>query len=122
MLSAYSTGSEKTPSVDSQRGKFIDFVAAKQREVSKKVSSKQKKRSTELLRLIDLDFSTTASLLDLPPVNEYDMYIRTFGTENTKQAYVQCNEDNVDRDIQTEETEVCEKWTQHPPEHHGACG
>ncbi|KAF3836666.1 hypothetical protein F7725_029224 [Dissostichus mawsoni] len=94
----------KTPSVDSQRGKFIDFVAAKQREVSKKVASKQKKRSTELLRLIDLDFSTTASLLDLPP------------------AYVQCNEDNVDRDIQTEETEVCEKWTQHPPEHNGACG
>ncbi|KAJ4923793.1 hypothetical protein JOQ06_028048 [Pogonophryne albipinna] len=118
----WSRGSEKTPSVDSQRGKFIDFVAAKQREVSKKVASKQKKRSTELLRLIDLDFSTTASLLDLPPVNEYDMYIRTFGTENTKQAYVQCNEDNVDRDIQTEETEVCEKWTQHPPEHHGACG
>ncbi|KAK5877740.1 hypothetical protein CesoFtcFv8_025218 [Champsocephalus esox] len=117
-----STGSEKTPSGDSQRGKFIDFVAAKQREVSEKVASKQKKRSTELLRLIDLDFSTTASLLDLPPVNEYDMYIRTFGTENTKQAYVQCNEDNVDRDIQTEETEVCEKWTQHPPEHHGACG
>ncbi|KAK5849559.1 hypothetical protein PBY51_013885 [Eleginops maclovinus] len=118
----WSRGSEKAQSVDSQRGKFIDFVAAKQREVSKKVASKQKKRSTELLRLIDLDFSTTASLLELPPVNEYDMYIRTFGTENTKQAYVQCNEDNVDRDIQTEETDVCEKWTQHPPEHSGPCG
>ena len=90
----------------------------------------------------------TVSLLDLPPVNEYDMYIRTFGTANTKQvcicfllhtdscnqitkenvfpcpcqAYVQCNEDNADRDIQTEEIEVCEKWTQHPPEHNGACG
>ncbi len=38
------------------------------------------------------------------------------------QAYVQCNEDNADRDIQTEEIEVCEKWTQHPPEHSGACG
>ncbi|XP_062415042.1 cytoplasmic dynein 2 intermediate chain 1 isoform X2 [Pungitius pungitius] len=106
----------------SQRGKFIDFVAAKQREVSKQVSTKQKKRSAELLRLIDLDFSMTVSLLDLPAVNEYDMYIRTFGTANTKQAYVQCNEDNADRDIQTEEIEVCEKWTQHPPEHKGACG
>ncbi|XP_029314047.1 LOW QUALITY PROTEIN: WD repeat-containing protein 60 [Cottoperca gobio] len=117
-----SKGSEKNQSRDSQRGKFIDFVAAKQREVSKKVATKQKKRSTELLRLIDLDFSMTVSLLDLPPVNEYDMYIRTFGTANTKQAYVQCNEDNADRDIQTEEIEVCEKWTQHPPEHKGACG
>ncbi|XP_038585635.1 cytoplasmic dynein 2 intermediate chain 1 isoform X2 [Micropterus salmoides] len=117
-----SRGSEKNQSRASQRGKFIDFVTAKQREVSKKVATKQKKRSTELLRLIDLDFSITFSLLDLPPVNEYDMYIRNFGTANTKQAYAQCNEDNADRDIQTEEIEVCEKWTQHPPEHSGACG
>ncbi|KAF2984030.1 hypothetical protein EK904_008070 [Melospiza melodia maxima] len=56
------------------------------------------------------------SLLDLPPVNEYDMYIRNFGKMNTKQAYVQCNEDNLDRDIQTEEVETLEKWTQHPGE------
>ncbi|XP_049420831.1 cytoplasmic dynein 2 intermediate chain 1 isoform X2 [Epinephelus fuscoguttatus] len=118
----WSRGSEKSQSRASQRGKFIDFVAAKQREVSKKVATKQKKRSAELLRLIDLDFSMTVSLLDLPPVNEYDMYIRTFGTVNTKQAYVQCNEDNADRDIQTEEIETCQKWTQHPPEHSGACG
>ncbi|XP_056220364.1 cytoplasmic dynein 2 intermediate chain 1 isoform X2 [Seriola aureovittata] len=117
-----SRGSEKNQSRASSRGRFIDFVAAKQRDVSKKVATKQKKRSTELLRLIDLDFSMTFSLLDLPPVNEYDMYIRTFGTANTKQAYVQCNEDNADRDIQTDEIEVCEKWTQHPPEHNGACG
>ncbi|XP_072307063.1 cytoplasmic dynein 2 intermediate chain 1 isoform X2 [Eucyclogobius newberryi] len=113
--------SERIESKTSQPGKFMDFVAAKQREVNKKVASKQKKRSTELLRLIDLDFTLTSSLLDLPPVNEYDMYIRNFGTANTKQAYVQCNEDNADRDIQTEEIELCEKWTQHPPEHSGAC-
>uniref|UniRef100_A0A3Q2X409 Dynein 2 intermediate chain 1 n=1 Tax=Haplochromis burtoni TaxID=8153 RepID=A0A3Q2X409_HAPBU len=116
----WSRDTEKIQSRASQRGKFIDFVAAKQREVSKKVASKQKKRSTELLRLIDLDFSMTFSLLDLPPVNEYDMYIRNFGNANTKQAYVQCNEDNTDRDIQTEEIEMSEKWTQHPPERSGA--
>ncbi|XP_063339544.1 cytoplasmic dynein 2 intermediate chain 1 isoform X2 [Pelmatolapia mariae] len=118
----WSRDTERIQSRASQRGKFIDFVAAKQREVSKKVASKQKKRSTELLRLIDLDFSMTFSLLDLPPVNEYDMYIRNFGNANTKQAYVQCNEDNTDRDIQTEEIEMSEKWTQHPPERSGACG
>lgn len=38
------------------------------------------------------------------------------------QAYVQCNEDNADRDIQTEEIETRDKWTQHPPECNGACG
>ncbi|KAF7669959.1 hypothetical protein LDENG_00105480 [Lucifuga dentata] len=118
----WSRESERNQSTGSQRGKFIDFVTAKQREVSKKVATKQKKRSMELLRLIDLDFSLTFSLLDLPPVSEYDMYIKTFGTANTKQAYVQCNEDNADRDIQTEEIEMCEKWTQHPAEINGACG
>ncbi|KAL1006793.1 hypothetical protein UPYG_G00077180 [Umbra pygmaea] len=105
-----------------QHGRFINFVAAKHREVSKLVASKQKKRSTELLRLIDLDFSITFSMLDLPPVNEYDMYIKSFGTTNTKQAYVQCNEDNTDRDIQTEEIDVSEMWTQHPSERSVVCG
>ncbi|XP_061778214.1 cytoplasmic dynein 2 intermediate chain 1 [Nerophis ophidion] len=115
-------GYAQTPIKSSQRGKFMDFAAAKQREVIKKVSSRQKKRSADLLRLIDLDLSTTVSLLDLPPVSEYDMYIRSFGAANTKQAYVQCNEDNVDRDVQTEETYLSDKWTQHPAEHCGACG
>ena len=32
------------------------------------------------------------------------------------QAYVQTNEDNLDRDIQTEDIETEEKWCQHPPE------
>lgn len=45
-----------------------------------------RKRSTELLRLIDLDFSVAFSVLDLPPLNEYDMYIRSFGTANTRQV------------------------------------
>lgn len=50
-----------------------------------------RKRSNELLRLIDLDFSITFSLLDLPPVNEYDMYIKSFGTTNTKQVGGVCS-------------------------------
>ncbi|XP_069067268.1 cytoplasmic dynein 2 intermediate chain 1 isoform X1 [Pleurodeles waltl] len=100
----------------SHRGVFIDFISAKQRQISRKMASKQKKRSTELLRLIDLDFSITFSLLDLSPVNEYDMYIRSFGKTNTKQAYVQCNDDSVEQDIQTENIETEEKWTQYPGE------
>nr|XP_061809909.1 cytoplasmic dynein 2 intermediate chain 1-like [Nerophis lumbriciformis] len=117
-----SQGKEKKNIRSSQRGKFIDFAAAKKREAGKKVAMKQKKRSGELLRLIDLDLSTTVSLLDLPPVSEYDMYIRNFGAANTKQAYVQWNEENADRDIQTEELELSDKWTQHPAELSGACG
>ncbi|XP_074938488.1 cytoplasmic dynein 2 intermediate chain 1 [Phalacrocorax aristotelis] len=97
-------------------GIFMDFQMANQRQSSRSMASKQKKRSSELLPLIDLDFSVSFSLLDLPPVNEYDMYIRNFGKMNTKQAYVQCNEDNLERDIQTEKIETLEKWTQHPGE------
>ncbi|XP_010295560.1 PREDICTED: WD repeat-containing protein 60 [Phaethon lepturus] len=97
-------------------GIFMDFQMANQRQSSRSMASKQKKRYSELLPLIDLDFSVSFSLLDLPPVNEYDMYIRNFGKMNTKQAYVQCNEDNLERDIQTEEVETLEKWTQHPGE------
>ncbi|XP_056375524.1 cytoplasmic dynein 2 intermediate chain 1 isoform X2 [Hyla sarda] len=113
---ADSEGQRTTPRKSAQRGVFIDFGSAKQRQVSGQVSSKQKKRSLEILRLIDLDFSSTFSLLDLPPVKEYEMYIRNFGKTNTKQAYVQCNEDAVDREIQTEEIDHEEKWTQHPGE------
>ncbi|KAM6338757.1 cytoplasmic dynein 2 intermediate chain 1 [Podargus strigoides] len=107
----------KCPSVrNSFCGIFMDFQMANQRQSSRNMASKQKKRSSELLPLIDLDFSVSFSLLDLPPVNEYDMYIRNFGRMNTKQAYVQCNEDNLERDTQTEEVETLEKWTQHPGE------
>uniref|UniRef100_A0A8C4WP85 Dynein 2 intermediate chain 1 n=1 Tax=Gopherus evgoodei TaxID=1825980 RepID=A0A8C4WP85_9SAUR len=105
---------QDSPARGSICGMFMDFETANQRQSSQIMATKQKKRSSELLRLIDLDFSVSFSLLDLPPVNEYDMYIRNFGKTNTKQAYVQSNEDNLERDVQTDEIETLEKWTQHP--------
>uniref|UniRef100_A0A8C9AK36 Cytoplasmic dynein 2 intermediate chain 1 n=1 Tax=Prolemur simus TaxID=1328070 RepID=A0A8C9AK36_PROSS len=110
------TDANSSPSRASVCGIFVDFATASHRQKSRTQALKQKTRSTKLLRLIDLDFSFTFSLLDLPPVNEYDMYIRNFGKKNTKQAYVQYNEDNVERDVQTEEIETREVWTQHPGE------
>ncbi|XP_066537479.1 cytoplasmic dynein 2 intermediate chain 1 isoform X2 [Hoplias malabaricus] len=117
-----STDSEIHSTKNRTHDRVIDFAAARQREVNLQASDKQKKRCAELLRLIDLDYSVTTCLLDLPPVNEYDMYIKSFGMANTKQAYVQCNEDNTDRDTQTEETDTTDKWTQHPPETNIGCG
>ncbi|XP_008065338.1 WD repeat-containing protein 60 [Carlito syrichta] len=111
-----STDTSNSPSRPAVCGIFVDFATASHRQKSRIQALKQKMRSTKLLRLIDLDFSFTFSLLDLPPVNEYDMYIRNFGKKNTKQAYVQYNEDSVERDIQTEEIETREAWTQHPGE------
>ncbi|XP_023568684.1 WD repeat-containing protein 60 isoform X2 [Octodon degus] len=113
-------GSQADPNGSPSRapvcGIFVDFATASHHQKSRTQALKQKSRSTKLLRLIDLDFSFTFSLMDLPPVNEYDMYIRNFGKKNTKQAYVQYNEDNVERDIQTEDIETREAWTQHPGE------
>lgn len=100
---------------------FINFVAAKQRQISDQVSQQTRKRGQELMNLIDLDVAGY-DLFDMPPVREYDRYIASFGRSNTKQAFVQCNEDNLDRDVQTEEIEVSEKWTQHPPEGAMICG
>ncbi|XP_075443936.1 cytoplasmic dynein 2 intermediate chain 1 isoform X3 [Ascaphus truei] len=113
---------QDSPNKGPHRGVFIDFGSAKQQLIGRHVASKQKKRSAEILRLIDLDFSLTFSLLDLAPVKEYEMYIRNFGKTNTKQAYIQCNEDCVDREVQTEEIDIEEKWTQHPGESAVVCG
>ncbi|XP_049737638.1 cytoplasmic dynein 2 intermediate chain 1 isoform X1 [Elephas maximus indicus] len=110
------TDANKSPPKAPICGIFMDFVTASHRQKGRNQALKQRTRSTKLLRLIDLDFSFTFSLLDLLPVNEYDMYIRNFGKKNTKQAYVQYNEDNVERNIQTEEIETREVWTQHPGE------
>lgn len=94
---------------------MINFVSAKQRAVNRKTASKTMQRGNDLLKMLELDFASF-DMLDLPPVNEYDLYIRAFGSSDTRQAYVQTNDDNIDRDIQSEEIDVRQKWTQHPPE------
>ena len=38
------------------------------------------------------------------------------------QAIVQCNDDNLERDTQTEDIENSDKWCQHPPEGVRCCG
>nr|KAG5687938.1 hypothetical protein BaRGS_021646 [Batillaria attramentaria] len=94
---------------------FINFVSAKQRVMNQSVASKARRRANDLEKLIQLD-AVYYDLFDLPPVREYELYIRSFGRSDTKQAYVQTNEDSVDRDVQTEEVEDLDKWTQHPAE------
>ncbi|ESP02269.1 hypothetical protein LOTGIDRAFT_199790 [Lottia gigantea] len=100
---------------------FINFVNAKQRAVDQKVSDKTRKRGKDLLKLIEFDHASF-DIFDLPPVKEYELYIRSFGRTDTRQAYIQTNEDNLDRDIQTEEIELLDKWTQYPAEDLLGCG
>ncbi|WAR04840.1 DC2I1-like protein [Mya arenaria] len=100
-------GYEKTYQPRRDRPKTaINFVSAKQRAMSNKTASKTQQRGRDLLKMIELDY-TYCDILDLPPVNEYDLYIRSFGSTNTRQ---------------TEEADVRSKWTQHPPEDFRGCG
>ncbi|KAJ7386827.1 hypothetical protein OS493_006857 [Desmophyllum pertusum] len=103
---------EKVRPTTGSRGR-INFVAAKQKQITDKVASRTRRRGQELMHLIDLDVAVF-DIFDLPPLNEYELYIKNFGRSDTKQAYVQCNEDNVEKEVQTEEIETRTKWTQNP--------
>ncbi|KAJ3100684.1 hypothetical protein HDU96_010249 [Phlyctochytrium bullatum] len=54
----------------------------------------------DLKSLVELDFADY-DVFDRAPMNEYDLYIRNFGTTNTRQ---------------TDDWFIADKWTQAPPE------
>ncbi|XP_076310012.1 uncharacterized protein LOC143225110 [Tachypleus tridentatus] len=98
---------------------FINFSFAKKHEEKNKVLNKTMKRGMEVLEFVTLD-SSTFDLFDLPPV-KYEIYIRNFGRSNTKQVTVQT--DNFeDEEIQTDELDNRDKWTQKPPHDHLGVG
>ena len=76
--------SSKRPTTGKAR---INFVSAKQRQISSKASSRAKTRGRELLQIIELD-RVAYDLFDMPPVGEYELYMRTFGRSDTKQVRV----------------------------------
>ena len=49
------------------------------------MSNKARRRGIELQQIIEFDVAAY-DLFDMPPVKEYDMYIRSFGGTNTKQV------------------------------------
>ncbi|XP_058954836.2 cytoplasmic dynein 2 intermediate chain 1 isoform X2 [Pocillopora verrucosa] len=103
---------EKVRATTASHGR-INFVAAKQKQITNQVASRTRKRGQELMHLIDLDVAVF-DIFELPPLNEYELYIKNFGRSDTKQAYVQYNEDNVEKEVQTEDIETRTKWTQNP--------
>ena len=62
--------------------------------------------------MIELDV-ITIDLLDLQPLSEYELYMRSFGAEGTRQVASQTGEEV---EVQTEEVERRERWVQWPPE------
>ncbi|KAK3105974.1 hypothetical protein FSP39_009911 [Pinctada imbricata] len=111
--------SHQTPSASSSG--LINFSGAKKQVMSRKANSKMEKRAADLLQMLELDVARY-DMFDLPPVKEYELYIRNFGRTDAQQAYVQTNDDNIDRDVQTEEIDTRSKWTQHPAHDSTGCG
>jgi hypothetical protein len=46
---------------------------------------KTSKRARDLLEMIELD-TVTFDMMDLPPVKEYELYIRSYGRSDTRQV------------------------------------
>nr|XP_004226364.3 WD repeat-containing protein 60-like [Ciona intestinalis] len=99
----------------------INFSGAKQRSVESKTRKRVLNRRNDLLTLIQLDFNSF-DLFDLAPVTEYNFYIKNFGSQNSGQASTQCNDDAIEIEIQTDQPEVGDRWSQHPPDGAIACG
>lgn len=93
--------------------KMVDIqVAVKNRSATVR---KMEKRAKDLKNLIELDI-VAYTLMDIAPMNEYELYIRSFGSSNSVQACTQWNEDRGERETQTDDWEIEDKWTQAPSE------
>lgn len=72
-------------------------------------------RATALRRLVDLD-DVSAIIADIPPLSEYDMYIRNFGGAGRSQTGVQAPpaDDKIDVEVQAERVTSKSKGAQCP--------
>ena len=75
------------PAKTKSRQTFINFTAARQRQINSKLSKKTMQRGFELMNLIELDVSAF-SLLEMTPVKVYELYIKAYGRSNTKQVRI----------------------------------
>jgi WD40 repeat protein len=64
--------------------------------------------------LVQLDFCIY-DIFDLPVLNEYELYIRSYGSSTSVQNTTQTNHDFTTTDVQTEDWYCADKWTQNPP-------
>ena len=99
---------------------FIRFHIPEAKAVVKdKIIEKTETRLRHLMPLLVLDY-LPINLTDIPPLSEYDIYMKQVGTDFARQVAVQTNEDNSNRGTQTDTIFTREKWTQHSI-HGGEC-
>ncbi len=64
-------------------------------------ASARMQRWRDLKRMVTLE-AIGGDLLDMAPMSEYDLYIRSYGRSTSLQASTQCGEDNLAVEVQTE--------------------
>ncbi|XP_025193848.1 WD repeat-containing protein 60-like [Melanaphis sacchari] len=89
-----------------------NFITAGKRKQEQEVKNKIQTRGNILMGMIKLDI-VSFSLLELPAI-PYEQYIKMYGRSNMMQVQTQTNDENAEKEVQTNESEVVEKWTQHP--------
>ena len=95
---------------------FISFHIPKAETVAnEEVVAKTHTRLRHLMPLLQLDFESM-DLFDIPPLSEYDIYIKQFGFGMTRQMAIQSDEDTFECDTQTDTIITRVKWTQHSTE------
>ncbi|XP_075989207.1 uncharacterized protein LOC142985120 [Anticarsia gemmatalis] len=115
MSSSSAVSSIRTVHVDVlDRPIFIDFKKSKENKRKKRINEQLKQRAKDLLSIITLH-EMSYSLFEMKPIS-YDLYMATFGRTNYQQIAVQTFEDSITEEVQTDEVELTNKWTQHPVE------
>ncbi|XP_013183298.2 uncharacterized protein LOC106129319 [Amyelois transitella] len=115
-MSCSSTASSmKTVHVDIlERPLFIDFNKAKENKRKHKIFENLKQRVKDILSMVTLH-EMSYTLFEMKPI-PYDSFMVTFGRSNYRQTGVQTYEDGISEEVQTNEIEVDQKWTQYPIE------
>uniref|UniRef100_A0A915C399 WD repeat-containing protein 60 n=1 Tax=Parascaris univalens TaxID=6257 RepID=A0A915C399_PARUN len=67
-----------------------------------------------LKHLVDMEV-VYFDFLNLAPLRDYDFYMEMFGDGNRIQVQTQTGDDDLHREVQTEDIDTEIKWTQHPP-------
>ncbi|CAG9863747.1 unnamed protein product [Phyllotreta striolata] len=97
---------------DQKSFQFVNFADAQMKNRRRNSMQMRRKRGEEILSMVKLDYYSF-TLLDIASIS-YEKYVKLYGARNRLQVSTQTGEDDVDEEVQTEETSMLDKATQKP--------
>lgn len=80
-------------------------IVMNKRKINYETSNKQYERVDNLVNLVQLEFEEFDNQLNLKPQTAHDQYFNKLQTFKIHNEMIQSNDDNIERDIQTDEIE-----------------